>query len=168
MNNSFCRSICVGLLLAIGTVASAADIKVGFVDVPRVLDKAPQAEEARSRIESEFAPRDRALLQQQKDLRALEDQLIRDREVMSGQQRTKLERNIRTRKRDLRRSQEEFRDDLNLRRNQELGKLQRKVVTVIRELAKSEQYDLVISDGVLFAGARVDITEKVLIRLGSE
>ena len=32
--------------------AVAAEFKVGFVDVPRVLDKAPQAEEARSRIES--------------------------------------------------------------------------------------------------------------------
>ena len=64
--------------------------------------------------------------------------------------------------------EEEFRDDHNLRRNQELGKLQRKVITAIRALAKAEKYDLVISDGVLFAGSKVDITDKVLAKLKQE
>jgi len=150
------------------SAAHAAEVKVGFVDVPKILDTSPQAELARRAIEREFAPRDRKLLQEQKELRQLEDQLIRDRDIMSAAERGRLEREIRTMKRELRRGQEEFRDDLNLRRNQELGKLQRKVITAIRALAKAEKYDLVISDGVLFAGARVDITDKVLAKLRQE
>lgn len=145
--------------------ALGAEFKVGFVDVPKILDTAPQAEAARSAIEREFAPRDRTLLQLQKELRQLEDQLIRDRDIMSAGERGKLERDTRALKRELRRGQEEFRDDLNLRRNQELGKLQRKVITAIRALAKADKYDLVISDGVLFASSRVDITEQVLAKL---
>jgi outer membrane protein len=144
---------------------SAADLKVGFVDVAKILDTAPQAEKARTAIEREFAPRDRKLLQQQKELRQLEDRLIKDGQVMSAAKRGALERDIRTLKRELRRGQEEFRDDLNLRRNKELGKLQRNVITAIRQLAKEQTYDLVISDGVLFAGERVDITDKVLSKL---
>ena len=46
--------------------------------------------------------------------------------------------------------------------------MQRQVVLTIRALAESESYDLVISDGVLFAGKRVDITETVLERLMEE
>jgi outer membrane protein len=144
---------------------SAAEFKVGFVDVAKILDTAPQAEKARSAIEREFAPRDRKLLQQQKELRQREDRLIKDGQVMSAAKRGALERDIRTLKRELRRGQEEFRDDLNLRRNKELGKLQRNVITAIRQLAKEQKYDLVISDGVLFAGKRVDITDKVLSKL---
>jgi outer membrane protein len=156
------------LLLALAFPAGAAEVKVGFVDVPSILDKAPQAEEARSRIEGEFAPRDRDLLAQQKELRTLEDQLIRDREIMAATERARVEREIRTMKREIRRAQEEFRDDLNLRRNQELGKLQQKVLDVIRDVAKGQNYDLIISEGVLFAGDRIDITDKVLSALQQE
>ena len=144
----------------------AQDVKVGFVNVAKVLDESPQAASARERIEKEFAPRDRALLAQQKELRALEDQLVRDRTVMTEDQRVNLEQDIRTRRREMRRTQEEFREELNLRRNQELSKLQRRVIEVIQELAKAEAYDLVVTaDGVVYAGERVDITEKVVGRL---
>ena len=156
------------LAWAVLTAASAADIKIGFVDVSRVLDRSPQAEEARERIQAEFAPIDQELLRLQRDLRAAEEQLLRDGDVMANEDRMRLEREILSGKRDLRRSQEEFREDLNLRRNQELQKLQRQVVLTIRAMAKSEGYDLVISEGVLFAGERVDITGRVLGRLAEE
>lgn len=148
--------------------APAADLKVGFVDVSRVLDQSPQAEEARQRIQAEFAPIDQEILRLQRELRALEEQLLRDGTVMANADRMRLERDVLSRKRDLRRNQEEFREDLNLRRNQELQKLQRQVVLAIRAMAKSEGFDLVISDGVLFASERVDITGTVLERLIEE
>lgn len=157
----------VALGLVAVTNAGAADFKVGFVDVSKILEVAPQADAARKRIEKEFSPKDKELIGQQKELRRTEDKLIRDRDVMAAAERVKLERLIRGMKRDIRRQQEEFREDLNIRRNQELGKLQRKVILSIRDLAKAENYDLIISDGVLYAGSRVDITEKVLANLKS-
>lgn len=149
----------------VAPVALAQDVKIGFVNVAKVLDESPQAAQARERIEKEFAPRDRALLAQQKELRALEDQLVRDGAVMTEEQRVTLEQDIRSRRREMRRTQEEFREELNLRRNQELSKLQRRVIEVIQELAKAEAYDLVVTDGVVYAGERVDITAKVVGRL---
>ncbi len=158
----------VALVWAAAGSAAAADIKVGFVDVSRVLDRSPQAEEARQRIQAEFAPIDQDILHMQREVRALEEQLVRDGAIMANSERMRLEREVLSRKRDLRRNQEEFREDLNLRRNQELQKLQRQVVLTIRAMAKSEDYDLVISDGVLFASERVDITRMVLERLVEE
>lgn len=148
--------------------ASAVEYKFGFVNVAKVLDMAPQAEEARGRIEREFAPKDRELLNQQQELRNLEDTLIRDRDTLGEEERINLERDIRTQKRDLKRAQDEFQEDLNLRRSQELSELQRKVVDVIQGLAKAESYDLIVSDGVIFAGDRVDITGEIIARLKAE
>ena len=158
----------IALACAVATTSSAADIMIGFVDVSRVLDQSPQARDARERIQAEFAPIDQEILRLQRDLRALEEQLLRDGDVMANADRMRLERDVLSRKRELRRSQEEFREDLNLRRNQELQKLQRQVVLTIRAMAKSESYDLVISDGVLFASERIDLTGAVLERLIEE
>lgn len=161
----------VGLILAAGTLAAqaaSAEVKVGFVNVAKVLESAPQAEAARNRIEREFAPKDKEILQQQKDVRGLEDRLVKNAAVLSQAERQRQEAEIRASKRDLRRAQDEFRDDLNLRRSQELSKLQKKVTQVIQELAKAENYDLILSDGVIFAGKRVDITTVVLERLRAD
>jgi outer membrane protein len=146
----------------------AAEYKVGFVNAARVLEEAPQAAEARDRLEREFAPRDRELVQAQQELRKFEEQLARDAAIMSEAEQRRLEREILQSQRDIKRAQDEFREDFNIRRNEEFGKLQRQVYDAIVALAKQEQYDLILSDGVIFAGERVDITDQVLQRLSSE
>ncbi len=158
----------LGLALQLTPTLAIAQVKVGFVNISKVLDKAPQAESARERIEKEFAPRDRELLEQQKEIRALEDKLVKNGAVMSAAERQRQESEIRSLKREIRRLQDEFREDLNLRRSQELSKLQRKVTEVIQELAKAESYDLVVTDGVIYAGERVDITDRVIGQLTTE
>ncbi len=161
-------AVALGLALTLSPGPAFAQVKVGFVNISKVLDKAPQAETARERIEREFAPRDRELLEQQKEIRALEDKLVKNGAVMSATERQRQESEIRSLKREIRRLQDEFREDLNLRRSQELSKLQRKVTEVIQELAKAEGYDLVVTDGVIYAGERVDITDKIIGQLTAE
>ncbi len=160
-----------GLVLAVGMLAAqaaAAEVKVGFVDVRKVMELAPQSEEARNSIEKEFAPRDRELLQQQKEVRTLEDRLVKNAAVLSEVERQRKETDIRASKRELRRAQDEFREDLNLRRSQELSKIQQTAREVIQKFAKAEKYDLIVSEGVVFAGKRVDITDKILERLRAD
>jgi len=156
------------LLLAVSTASvQAQTLKVGFVNVARVLDQAPQAQSASRRIEKEFAPRDRELIAQQKELRKMEDRLVKNGAVMSATERERQAVDIRKLRREIRTNQGEFREDLNLARSQEMTKLQRRVVQVIKDLAKAEKYDLIIGEGVIYAGSKVDITSKVLSKLKS-
>ena len=148
--------------------AVAADLKVGFVNAAKVLEQAPQADAARTSLEKEFSPRDKGLLNSQKKIRNLEDKLTRDGAIMSESERHKLERDIVSGKRDIKRGQEEFREDLNIRRNESFDKLRRRVYEVIVDIAKKEKYDLVVSDGVVYADSRIDITDKVVARLKQE
>lgn len=161
-------AVIFGAAMQLAPSLALAQVKVGFVNISKVLDKAPQAETARERIEKEFAPRDRELLEQQKEIRSMEDKLVKNGAVMSASERQRQESEIRSLKREIRRLQDEFREDLNLRRSQELSKLQRKVTEVIQEMAKAENYDLIVTDGVIFAGERVDITDRVIGQLATE
>ena len=146
-------------------LSAAAEVKVAFVDIEKILREAPQAEAVRQRLEQEFAPRDKKLLAMQKELRKLEEKLTRDAEVMSEAERRKLERKILEKRREFLRAQEEFREDFALRRNEELAKLQKQIFEVIKKLAEEEGFDLLLSGGVVYASQRVDVTEKVIERL---
>jgi len=159
----------LGVFLIFMTVGlQAAELKIGFVNAARVLEEAPQADDARRRLEKEFSPRDKSLVASQKSVRKLEEKLARDGAIMSEPERRKLERNIISKKRDLKRSQEEFREDLNIRRNEAFDQLRRHVFEVITDISKKEKYDLIVSDGVVYANDTIDITEKVVARLKKE
>ena len=148
------------------SVAQAADVKIGFVSIGKILNSAPQAEAASKRLEKEFAPRQKALVEAQKSLRKLEEKLNKDGAAMSESQRRNLEGDIRNQMRELNRTNGELREDFNMRRNEELGKFQKQVLEIINSVAKEEGFDLVVNDGAtLYVSPQVDVTDKVLSRL---
>jgi len=153
----------LGLLLTAN--ASYAELKIGFVNIPAVLEKAPQAEKAKKRLEVEFSPRDKQLVAQQKEIQSKEEKMARDASVMSDNERSNLEKDILNKKRDAKRSQQEFSEDFNARRNEELGKLQRRIVEAIREIAKEQNFDLLLTDGVIYASEKIDVTTQVQQKL---
>ena len=157
--------IAVALLLAFNaflTVAHAEDYKIGTVNAVRILEQSPQAEDLRAKIQKEFAPRDKKLVDSQKKLKEMEDRLNKDAAIMSDAEQEKLQKDVVNMRRDLKRDQDEFREDLTFRRNEELNKIQKEIVQAIQTVAKQHNYDLVLSDGVIFAGTKVDMTDMVL------
>ena len=142
-----------------------AETKIGFVDTVKLMEAAPQAKSAQSKIEKEFAPREKELVALQRQIKAKEDKLATDGAVMSESERSKLEREILSKRRDLKRSQEEFRDDLNIRRNEVLAKLQKDMYEAVVALAKEQKFDLIMSQGVVYSSDKIDITASVLKKL---
>lgn len=155
-------------LVAAGSLypgAVLAEVKIGFVDTARLMEAAPQVKAAQSKIESEFSPREKELVDLQREIRSMDERLARDGTVMSESERSKLEREILAKRRELKRSQEEFRDDLDIRRNEVLAKLQRDVFEAVTAFAKEQKFDLILSQGVVYSSDRIDITEGVLKKL---
>ena len=154
--------------LGIATVPVQADTKVGFVNTVQLMEEAPQAKDAQSKIETEFAPREKELVDLQKTIRKLEDRLSRDGAVMSEKENSKLEREILSKRRELKRTQDEFRDDLNIRKNEVLTTLQRQMYEATVSLAKEKNYDVILGQGVVYSSKNVDITDMVLDKLKAE
>lgn len=154
----------VALALALPVQAASA-VKIGFVNIGTVMEKAPQAEVARKALQKEFSSREARLTADRDAIIELEKKLKTDGEVMSESKRSALEREILKRKRSFNRAQDEFKEDLNLRRNEELAKIQKKVFETIVKLGKQDKYDLIVTERVLYASDRIDITDKVLKEL---
>lgn len=146
---------------------SAAELKIGYVNAVKVIEEAPQGEAALKKLEAEFAPRDKQIVEMQNKLKQLEQDLEKNALVLKDAEHRSKEFEIVSLKRDLRRATQEFREDYNLRRNEELAALQKIVQKTIAEIAKQENYDLVLESAV-YAGPKTDITDKILKRLGKK
>ncbi len=157
-------SVGVASLLMALPVA-AADLKLGYVDAVRLFQDAPQAAQAEVMLREEFSGREKALLEQQKKAKALEDRLRRDGMVMSESERKKIDNELLDIARDMRRGQEEFREDLNRRRNEEIAKVQEFIKDVIDKVGREGEFDLIFFEGIAYANTELEITSQVLARL---
>ena len=154
--------VAVALLGAFAVSASAQQVKIGVVNIPVLLERAPQTKAAMDALQEEFAPRQREFMAKQKEFEELTAKAQKDVAVMGETERKNLEKNLRDLQREVTRLQTEFREDLNLRQNEELGLLQRAILAEVQDYAAREGFDLVVGDGVLYASGTVNITEAVL------
>lgn len=166
--NKFFNSMLIAGMFAYGTQAYAAELKVGYVQVDKILQEAPQTAETGKKLEREFSPRTAELERLQKQIRDIEAQLDKESLTISETDRKNKERDASNLKIDFQRKQRELREDINLRKNEELGTLQDRINKAVTSVAEAEGYDLVVYGGVAFASKKIDITDKVLKALGKK
>ena len=162
------RIILLVFLLAVPATQVSADLKIGYVNAIRVIEEAPQGVAALKKLEAEFSQRDKELVALQNRIRQLDEELQKNVPAQKETDRRAREREALTLKRELKRATSEFREDYNQRRNEELAVLQQVVRKAILDIAKQEKYDLVLHEGTVYASDSIDITEKVLKKLGKQ
>lgn len=158
-------------LLAAAVAASAApvaaqELKIGYVNSERVLRDAAPAKAAQTKLEAEFGKRDRELNDQAQKLKAAAEKLEKDAPTLAEAERNRRQRDLLEQDRDLQRKRREFQEDLQQRKNEELAGVVERANRVIKQIFETEKYDLILQE-VVFAGARVDITDKVIKALNA-
>lgn len=159
--NKIIAVVLAATLLPIAAGASAAELKIGFVNTERVFREAAPAMKAQKKLEKEFAAREQELQKMSKQAKELQAHLEREGVTISESDRRNKERDLANLNRDFQRAQREFREDLNLRRNEELGAVHDRARKTIMEIAEKEKFDLVLEEAVYFS-PRIDITDRVL------
>lgn len=146
--------------------AQAQDLKIGYVNSERVLREATPAKAAQAKLEAEFGKRDRELADQASKLKAAAEKLDKDAPTLSEAERNRRQRELVDQDRDLQRKRREFQEDLNQRKNEELAGVVERANRVIKQIFDQEKFDVILQE-VVFASARVDITDKVIKALNA-
>jgi len=155
-------------LFSFAVNVNSAELKIGYVQVDKILQEAPQTAESGKKLEKEFAPRSQELERMQKQIKDIETSIDKDALTMSEADRKNKERDASNLKIDFQRKQRELREDVNLRKNEELGALQDRINKAVTAVSEAEAYDLVVYGGVAYANKKIDITDKVLKSLGKK
>jgi len=146
-------ALLVLLALLWAGAADAQGTRIGYVDMKRLLDNAPQVLEARARLAREFSERDQRLKADEQRLAESEARQKREQAVLSKADAEKLAAEIDALRRGTQRAREQLRDELARRSKEELDKRWPEVLGVVVEAP------------VLYASPSVDITDAVLERL---
>ena len=155
------RTLALCALSAGALVAHAQEIKIGYVNLDRVLRDAGPAKAAQSKLEGEFSRREKDLTDVAARLKAASDKFEKDAPTLSESERSRRQRDLVEQDREFQRKRREFQEDLNQRKNEELAGVLDRANRVVKQIFDGEKYDLIVQEAV-FAGPRVDITDKVI------
>ena len=154
--------------LFLASLSVYAELKVGFVQVDKILQEAPQTIESNKKLEKEFSSRTDKLKADVKALKERESSFSKDALTMKDSERGTKEKSLSQLRVDIQRMERELREDINIRRNEELGGLQEQINKAVTAVSKAEGFDLVLYNGVAYASEKIDITDKILKSLGKK
>jgi outer membrane protein len=161
------RIFCVLVLgLVFVAAAEAQQLRIGYVDMKKVLDNAPQVLAGRARLDQEFRARNDAIEMDEMRASALEARLQQG--DMSADNRIQLERDLRDLHRNITRRKEDLRDELSFRRTEEVQSLEEQINVAVQEIAERNGFDLIVSSPVIYASPNLDITDMILEQLEVE
>jgi outer membrane protein len=147
--------------------AIAAGAKIGVVSVERILTEAPQVDAVNTSMLERFGPQRDELQNGEKEVNKLQENYKRNELVMTEDKLNELKTEIITKIQELKQKEAVLTQEVATVRNQELAILQTQVRGIIDDIAKKEKYDLILSEGVAFSSAKLDITDKVLEQMKS-
>ena len=161
-----CVLIVLALVLAPGASAHAQQIRIGYVDMKEVLDNAPQVLAGRAKLDQEFRERNDTIEMDELRADSLEQRLQQG--DINGDDRFRLERDLRDLRRNISRRKEDLRDELSFRRTEEVQRLEEEINIAVQEIAQRNGFDLIVSSPVIYANPELDITDLILEQLEVE
>jgi outer membrane protein len=149
------------LLVAVLMLASAgvvsAQVKIGVVNLQKALLDTGELKKAQADMEAKFKPRQDKIVQLQKDLQDIQNQLQGGKLNQLGTEQAQAEGQ--KKQRDLQRLQQDLQDDVNSERNDILQRAGTRMQDVVKKLADEKGLDIIIdTTNTLFVKPALDLT----------
>lgn len=147
------------------TAAAPAPVRVGFVDIQRVLARSSAGVAAREQLEKEKAAMQRQVDAQRGDIEKLRDELEKKGQLLAADARREKQEQLERKVRDARRLVDDLQGTLQKKEEALLAKVLQDVSGLIQKVSKDRGYGLVLErqrSSILYATPESDLTDDVL------
>lgn len=145
--------------------AAPATLRIGYVDLQRVLVRSQAGVAAREQLEREKAQMQRDMDARRQEIETLRDELEKKGSLLSADARREKEETIERKRRDAARLADDYQRDLVRKEQQVLARLQQELAVVIERLGKRKGYYMIVERRgavVLYAAPEADLTDEVV------
>jgi outer membrane protein len=152
--------------LMFNTALAADSIKIGIIDMNRVLKDAPLMISLNEKLMKSFKSKLDSLNADKQNLQDAVDQLALKGNTMSVEEQNKLQDKIITDRANVAIADATLQRDLSIAKNQALQQFMGKLNNVITKIANDDKYDLIEQrSNMTYVNDKLDITKKVLDEL---
>jgi outer membrane protein len=145
--------------------ATPAAVRIGYVDVQRVLARSAAGVAAREQLEREKAAMQKQVDTQRVELEKMREDLEKKGQLLSPEARRERQDTMEKKVRETRRLVDDLQATLQKKEEQLLGKVLSDVSGLIQKVGKDKGYYMVLErqrSSVLYAAAEADLTEEII------
>jgi outer membrane protein len=145
--------------------AAKASLRFAFVDMQAAILQTEEGKIAKAKIEKEAESKRQDILNQEKDLKKLDDEFQAQQAVLSDDAKKSKQTEFQGKFQKLQGARMQFEQDVRQKEMQETQKIFQNLTSVIDDVAKRKGYDMVFERGagaVLYAAKIDDITSDVV------
>ena len=153
-----------GMLVLSCTVALAQErIKIGFIDVQRIISESQAGKKAKDRFQAQVKKAEADVQKERQDLERLKNDLDKKGPLLKDEERRNLEADLQKRSVILQRTLGDYQQDLQRRNNEMMAEILKELEQVVTEVGKADKFTLILERSqILYSDQAIDITNKVI------
>jgi outer membrane protein len=159
-------ALTVMLSLPVITLGQTAQpVKIGYIDLQRVMLESEKGKEARKGLTDEADKLKKTLTQKQDEIQKLKDALERQSATITPEARADKEKQYQSKLKDYQRVAGDYETDLRQKDVETSQKILKELEEVVKRLGDTEKYTLILErsqGGILYGSPVSDITDKVI------
>ena len=147
------------------TPINAHSIKIGYIDVEKVINNLSQYQQENNLLIQQFEPKKQQLLDLFKHIELLRKKLINVETTINNETYQKELDTIKDLEISFQTDTELWQQELNQKKLESLQKIETIINRAIEEFAVDENYDLILYQNVAFSSDEVNITNKIISKI---
>ncbi|PLX75830.1 MAG: hypothetical protein C0614_10485 [Desulfuromonas sp.] len=156
----------VAILFGIfSTTVSAADLKVGYVDLQKALNLSSAGKMAKEKIKSKVETYDAEVQLRQEELQKLKEDLEKQAMLLSEEARSAKERDYQQKLKEYQRFTKDIQEELQQTDADLTRKILEDILKVVQDVGKKNGYTLVLEkteSSLVYADSSIDMTDSVI------
>jgi outer membrane protein len=155
----------VAVLLALSASFAQAQerLKIGYIDVQRVIAESNAGKRAKDRFQAQIKKVEADLLKERQDLERLKSDIDKKGPLLKEEERRNLEADFQKRSVNLQRSMGDYQEELRQREGAMMSDILKELEGVVAEFGKAEKFTFILERSqILYSDQGTDVTNKVI------
>ena len=159
------RKLAAAMVLLLFPLAARAEekIKIGWVDIQRVIAESDAGKKAKERFQAHVKKAEADLLKEKQEVERAKSELEKKGPLLREEEKRNMEMDLQRRYVNYQRSMQDMQQELRQREGEMTAAILKDLEKVVNEIGKSEQFTLIFERSqILYSDQGIDITGKVI------
>jgi len=155
----------VVLLLALSSSFAAAQerVKIGFIDVQRVIAESQPGKRAKDRFQAQVKKAEADIQKERQELERIKADIDKKGPLLKEEERRNMEADFQKRSVNLQRTMGDYQQELRQKESEMMSEILKELESVVGEVGKADKFTLILERSqILYSDQGIDITNKVI------
>ena len=154
----------IGMLVLSYSLSFAQErIKIGYIDIQRVIAESQAGKRARDRFQAQIKKAEADVMKERQELERLKSDLDKKGPLLREDERRNIESDLQKRSVILQRSMADHQQELQAKNNEMMSEILKELEKIVNEVGKADKFTMILERSqILYSDQGIDITSKVI------